>query len=97
MVGGLVLVASYFLTSLARLSEKLKSIEKFFPMHYYQGGQALKHMNWVWFGILIAFSIISSGIAWWLFERRDIRVGGESGWRISAFLGRKPLSSVKSD
>jgi ABC-2 type transport system permease protein len=94
---GLLLVASYFLTSLARLSENLRLIEKFFPMHYYQGGQALTNMNWGWFGLLLAFSIIFASFAWWLFERRDIRVSGESGWRMSAFLGRKRLNSIKND
>ena len=97
MTSGLVLVASYFLTSLARLSEKLRPIEKFFPMHYYQGGQALTKMNWGWFGILIGFSIIFAIFAWWLFERRDIRVSGESGWRMSAFFSRKPMSIAKNN
>jgi ABC-2 type transport system permease protein len=97
MTSGFILVASYFLTSLARLSEKLRPIESYFPMHYYQGGQALTKMNWGWFGLLIAFSIIFAGIAWWLFERRDIRVSGESGWRISSFLRHKPLNSITND
>jgi ABC-2 type transport system permease protein len=96
MISGLILVASYFLSSLARLSENLRPIEKYFPMHYYQGGQALTKMNWSWFGLLIAFSVIFAGLAWWLFERRDIRVSGESGWRMSAFLGRRPSSSMKN-
>jgi ABC-2 type transport system permease protein len=89
MASGLILVASYFLSSLSKLSENLRPIEKYFPMHYYQGGRALTNMNWGWFGILMAFSIIFTGFAWWLFERRDIRVSGESGWRISTSLGRK--------
>ena len=97
MISGLILVASYFLSSLARLSENLRPIEKYFPMHYYQGGQAFTKMNWSWFGLLIAFSIIFSGLAWWLFEHRDIRVSGESGWRMSAFLGRRPSSVMKND
>jgi len=28
-------------------------------------------------------------IAWWRFERRDIRVGGEGGWRLPVLLGRR--------
>jgi ABC-2 type transport system permease protein len=97
MTSGLILVASYFLSSLARLSDKLRPIERYFPLHYYQGGQALTKMNWGWFGLLIAFSIVFSGFAWWLFERRDIRVSGESGWRLTAFLGRKPSTTLKSE
>jgi predicted permease len=96
MTSGLVLVVSYFLTSLSKLSEKLRPIEIYFPMHYYQGGQALTKMIWGWFGILIGFSIIFSLIALWLFERRDIRVSGESGWRLSTSCGRKQLNSAKS-
>jgi ABC-2 type transport system permease protein len=58
MTSGHILVASYFLSSLSKLSENLKPIEKYFPMHYYHGGQALTKMNWSWFGFLIGFSII---------------------------------------
>jgi ABC-2 type transport system permease protein len=97
MISGLVLVASYFLSSLARLSEKLRPIEKFFPMHYYQGGQALTKMNWGSGGLLIVFSIVFAGLAWWVFERRDIRVSGESGWRMSAILGRRLSRSMKNE
>ncbi|OGO63119.1 MAG: hypothetical protein A2030_07085 [Chloroflexi bacterium RBG_19FT_COMBO_50_10] len=97
MICGLILVTSYFLTSLSRLSEKLRPIEKFSPMHYYQGGRALTDMDWGWLGLLFAFSILFAGLAWWLFERRDIRVSGESGWRLSAILSRKHLSSPKND
>jgi ABC-2 type transport system permease protein len=96
MICGIILVASYFLSSLSKLSENLRPVEKYFPMHYYQGGRALTGMNWGWFGILIAFSIVFTGLAWWLFERRDIRVSGESGWRMSTSFSRKVNRPVKS-
>jgi beta-exotoxin I transport system permease protein len=89
MTSGFILVASYFLTSLARLSENLRSIEKLFPMHYYQGGLALAGMNWGWFGLLVGCSIVFTGLALWLFERRDIRVSGEAGWSLYGLTGRK--------
>jgi ABC-2 type transport system permease protein len=97
MVSGLLLVASYFMTSISKLSENLRPIEKFLPMHYYQGGQALTKMNWSWLGILIGFSILFSILAWWLFENRDIRVSGESGWRMSTLFRRKRSDSQKAD
>jgi ABC-2 type transport system permease protein len=97
MTSGLILVTSYFLTSLARLSEKLRPIERFFPMHYYQGGLALTNINWGWFGLLVGLSILFAVLALMLFERRDIRVSGESGWRVSAFLRRKPTNPIGSD
>jgi hypothetical protein len=54
-------------------------------------------MNWSGLGILIGFSFLFSILAWWLFERRDIRVSGESGWRMSTFFGRKRSVSQKAD
>ena len=97
MVSGLLLVASYFMTSISKLSENLKPIEKFLPVHYYQGGQALTKTNWSWLGILIGFSILFSILAWWLFEHRDIRVSGESGWRMSTLFKPKRSDSQKAD
>jgi ABC-2 type transport system permease protein len=91
MTAGLVIVVSYFLTSMGRINDKIADVEKFFPMHYYQGGLALKDMNWGWFGLLVACAILFALLAWWRFERRDIRVGGEGGWRLPV-LSRKPRS-----
>jgi ABC-2 type transport system permease protein len=51
MTSGLVLVVSYFLTSLGRLNAELGDIERLFPLHYYQGGYAVTDMNWGWFGL----------------------------------------------
>ena len=91
MTSGLILVTSYFLTSLARLSEKLRPIERYFPMHYYQGGKALTQMDWGWFGLLFGCSILFTLLALWLFERRDIRVSGEAGWRITGFRSHRTV------
>lgn len=92
---GLILVASYFLTSLSRLSEDLRPVEKFFPMHYYQGGQALTNMNWGWFGLLVGSSVIFILLSWWFFEHRDIRISGESRWRITSLWEQKRLGKHK--
>ncbi len=27
-------------------------------------------------------SVLFAALAWWCFQRRDIRVGGEGGWRL---------------
>ena len=90
MVSGLLLVASYFITSLARIDENLKGVAKFSPMNYYQGGEAIGGMNWGWFGGIIGFAVLFTLLAWWRFERRDIRVGGEGGWRLPRLaLGRR--------
>jgi ABC-2 type transport system permease protein len=86
-VSALVLVASFFMTTLARINPDLENIEKFNPFHYYQGGQAITGLDEKWFLGFLGLSVLFSLIAWWRFERRDVRVGGEGSWGISM---RKP-------
>ena len=87
MAAGIVLVVSYFVTSLSNLSEELEIPAKFSPLTYYQGGDAIKELNLEWLAGLLLAAIIFTGLAWWRFRVRDIRVGGEGGWRIP-FIGR---------
>jgi ABC-2 type transport system permease protein len=89
MVSLLVLFASFFVTALSRLDENLKTINKYSPMNYYQGGNALNGMEWGWFWGLIGLALLFALLAWLLFERRDIRVAGEGSWRIP-LLSQKP-------
>jgi ABC-2 type transport system permease protein len=81
MTTGVILLASYFLTTLERLDKGLASIARFSPLDYYQGGEAIDGLNVRWFaGLMIAAGLFAAA-AWRLFELRDIRVVGESGWR----------------
>ena len=82
MMAGLALVASFFITGLARISEDLESVAKLSPLNYYQSGDAILGLNGAWFGGLLAVAALFAVVAWWRFERRDIRVGGEGGWRL---------------
>jgi ABC-2 type transport system permease protein len=82
MLTGGLLVANYLLIGLANINEKLGSIIKFTPLYYYQGGEAIDGINWVWFGGLTVVTALFVLLAWWRFQRRDIRVGGEGGWRL---------------
>jgi ABC-2 type transport system permease protein len=60
-------------------------------LNFYQGGSAVDGLDWVNLSGLTGISLILSLIAWWLFNRREIRVGGEGGWKLPklAFGGRK--------
>ena len=89
MTSGMLLVASFFITTLERLDPELEKLADFSPLNYYQGGLALQEMEWGWIGGLVAFGVLFAVIAWWRFERRDIRVGGEGGWRLPVLLGRR--------
>jgi ABC-2 type transport system permease protein len=81
MTAGMVLMASFFLTTLARLDPSLDTVAQFSPIHYYQSGEALQGLNGGWFGGLLAAAGLFIVLAWWCFERRDIRVAGEGAWR----------------
>ena len=82
MVSGLLLVASFFITGLSSIDDRLETIARFSPLNYYQGGKALEELNWEWVLGLLGFSLLFILLAWWGFWRRDIRVGGEGGWGL---------------
>ena len=92
MVGGLILVAAYFIESLSVLSDSLKPIAKYLPLHYYQSGNALSGLNAGWLAGLLGFAILFIVLAWLLFQRRDIRVSGEGSWRWGFRRGRQAAS-----
>ena len=81
MTAGVVLLASFFLTTLERLDKGLAPIARFSPIDYYQGGEAIEGLNLPWFAGLLAVAALFVALAWWRFERRDVRVVGEGGWR----------------
>jgi len=85
-VAGLVMVASYFLTSLSKINEDLEIIAQLLPHHYYQSGSAVTGLNLTWFFGLLTASVVMVLLAWVLFLRRDIRVSGEGGWRLPTWL-----------
>lgn len=77
-----LLVANFLLLGLARLNESLESLVRLTPLYYYQGGQAVNGLNWGWIGGLLLAAAVLIALAWLLFERRDIRVGGERSWNL---------------
>ncbi len=87
MTSGVILVAAYFISSLARISDQLKTAAKLSPVNYYQGGLAANGMDWGWFIGLVAVAIVLSLVAWQLFQRRDIRVSGEGSWKFIPKMG----------
>ena len=79
---GILMVTSYFVTSMASLNERLATVAQFLPYDYFQGGDALDGLDWASFLGLLAVSGVLAAAAWWRFERRDIRIAGEGGWRL---------------
>jgi ABC-2 type transport system permease protein len=91
---GLLLVTSYLVTSMASLNESLAAVARFLPYDYFQGADALGGLDLPPFLGLIAVSGALAAIAWWRFERRDIRVAGEGGWRLPALAGMRGAKSA---
>jgi ABC-2 type transport system permease protein len=83
LVAGFLLVASYFITSLARIDSNLEGVNRFSPMQYYQSGGAISGLDWNNLIILFAISAVFIALAWVLFERRDLRFGGSGGFRLA--------------
>jgi ABC-2 type transport system permease protein len=79
---GLALMVSYFASSLVNLNESLEPLAALSPLTYYQGAAAFDGVEWLWLGGLVGVALLMALAAWQLFERRDIRVGGEGGWRL---------------
>jgi ABC-2 type transport system permease protein len=95
MTAGGLLVANYLLVGLANINQDLQRAVEFTPLHYYQGGSAIDGLNWSWLAGLLAISAALVLLARWRFQRRDIRVGGERGWRLpslSSLLRRRGMA-----
>jgi hypothetical protein len=93
MLAGGLLVSNYLLVGLSNVIEDLRAIVDWTPLHYYQGGYAAGGLKWDWLGGLLAAAALLALLAWWRFRQRDIRVGGEGGWRLPSmrrFLRREP-------
>lgn len=87
-VSGSLLVASYFVTSLARVNKDLEAVARFSPLNYLQTAEAFDEFNLQWAAGLLLVAAIFSVAAWWRFQRRDIRVGGEGGWQVPSLSWR---------
>jgi len=84
MVASMLVVASFFITFLSEAVEELERAAVFSPLTYFESATAIEDgLNLTWFGIFIAIDLVLVLIAWQLFQRRDVRVGGEGSWRVS--------------
>jgi ABC-2 type transport system permease protein len=92
MGSGIVMVASYFLSSLSSLNQDLATIAQFLPYDYFQGGDAINGLKMDWLLGLLAVSLLMAAMAWLLFLRRDIRLGGEGSWRLPVLRGKRMVA-----
>lgn len=93
MLSAAAIVANFLLVGLANLNEELQPVLDWTPLGYYQGGQAVNGLEWSWLLGLLGVALLFSLLAWMLFQRRDIRVGGERSWRMPRSGRRREAAS----
>jgi ABC-2 type transport system permease protein len=82
MISGFLLIASYFISSLVNLDEKLRGINRFSPLKYYQGGTAVEGLDIQKLLLLLGISLAFLLLGMFIFEKRDLRFGGSGGFRL---------------
>lgn len=88
MATGALLVGNYLLLGLANIDERLEAVSSYTPLYYYQGGAAVEGLHGGWLAGLLAAALLVTAGAWFLFLRREIRVGGERSWGLPRLPGR---------
>ena len=74
---GVLLFGSFLLALLAPAIDFVRPVHTWLPFRYYQGGKAMTEFDTVSLLVLLSLTVVELLAAWWLFERRDIRVMGE--------------------
>ena len=89
MLTGLLLVTSYFASSLAFMDERLAALARLMPYHYFQTTLSFAELNLGWLFALLGAALLMTLLAWLRFLRRDIRLSGEGNWRLPLLHKRR--------
>lgn len=80
---GFLLIASWFITSLALIDDRLEVFNRFSLLNYYQGGGAMGGLDGQSMLIMFGSGILFILLAWFLFLKRDLRFGGSGGLHLA--------------
>ncbi len=89
MATGLILVTSYFVSSLSFMDSRMEALAKLMPYHYFQTVLSFQELNLAWLFALLGASLLMTLLAWLRFLRRDIRLSGEGSWRLPLLSRRR--------
>lgn len=79
---GALLVFNFLLVGISNINPDLQAIYQRTPLYFYQGGGAIAGVDWISLLVLGGICVPITLLAWWFFNRREIRVGGEGGWKV---------------
>jgi ABC-2 type transport system permease protein len=98
MLTAMLVVASFFITLLSSVTEELERAADFSPLTYAETATAIEDgLNLTWFGVFIAIALVLALLSWQLFQRRDIRVGGEGTLELKNLVtGKWKTAPVES-
>ena len=83
MMTAMLVVASFFISLLSGVVEQLGRVADFSPLTYLEITTAIEDgLNLTWLGVFLAIDLSLALISWMLFQRRDVRVGGEGTLRL---------------
>ena len=85
LVAVLYLIGGYFITSLARIDDRLETANLLSPLRYYQTGEALHGLEPGYLFILLYFALLFILCAWLIFTKRDLHFGITGSMRIAFF------------
>lgn len=88
------LLASYTLEILLELDDRVADIERFSALHYIKGGYAIKSLNLDWTFGLSAAGLLFTILAFWRFDRCELRISGEGNWNLWMFRGEKLILNL---
>ena len=94
VVSGVIMVTSYFISSLASIDEKMATLAKLMPYHYFQSVLSFQELNMGWLFSLLGISVVMIVIGWLRFKRRDIRLSGEGSWRLPFLAKRRKTEKI---
>ncbi|MCK4741805.1 MAG: ABC transporter permease subunit [Anaerolineales bacterium] len=90
MLTAMLVVASFFITLLSGVVDELVRAAEFSPLTYLETAAAIEDgLNLTWFGVFLAIDLALALISWQLFQRRDVRVGGEGTMRLKDLVTGK--------
>jgi ABC-2 type transport system permease protein len=96
MLSAALLVGNYLMAGLSNMNADLKAAVEYLPLHYVQGGDAMSGLKWDQMAIVFGAALLCASLAWLLFLRRDIRVGGERSWSLPGLRRRQHNASAQA-